>query len=529
MNIWKFCVRRISGIPKELFYIGVTLLISFILFWCLFPLYSFDSAWYLSYLEYFSGDTPLSEWNMIRGFIFPAILWIAHLISPGSWGIEIVFCLFYMLWCVYLFKIVSFVKKNYFYVDLKIYDCILVFVLCLMNPILWGFFHYVLTEGIALFLNTVFAYYAIKFFTYRKERGVSKKEHMLFLLFSCIMTIVFWFLKQSFVINTVFLILIFELLTWMDKPSLKKFLYSLMLSVCIFGTLKLAINTWEAIVVSDSGDNTNYIANRFNMMRYIVPEDRFDGGEISVMNDDWEVEDTFEYHYENNYLSVLKFWGYCLIKYPERVLTGYVDNYLLMADVYQNVDGGNGKKFDYSYGPVIRNHMCEKLSGKKWDMSGEYMTLIRNKLLRDEIDNSKAMDEYSIMLKEIGYGTKFLKDYDHVYKSNIVTDFLTSEVIWTFTMVVYAFLLIIAPVSCFVYLGVYLKKKSSVSGVFLALSLYSFLFILIHVIEGYVIDRYTVPAYGLLLIVFVIELSMLIEKLYLSVSRRSNLGKNNTM
>lgn len=507
-----FFSKRIPRISRNVFYVIGTLMVAFILFWFLFPLYSYDSSWYLTYLEYFSGDRPLNEWNPIRGFTFPAILWIAHLIKAGSWGVEIVLCFFYMLWGCYLFKILRFVK-NYFDSNLNIYDCILVFVFALMNSILWGYFHFVLTECISVSLITIFAYYAIRFFTHRKHQCASKNEHFFFLFLSCVMTVLFWFLKQSFVANTIFLIAIFELLIWIDKPTLKRFLYSIALMICIAGSLIFSIVFWK-IAIESEDNHTKFIANRFNIMRYIVVENRYIGGNVSVMNDDWEVIDTFEYNYEDNYVSVLKFWGTCLKKYPDRVLMGYVDNYLLIADLYQNVYRDDIIEFSYEYGPVARNRIWETVSGQSanGDISGEHVRLVRNRILNG-FDASKSMENNRTLLEENGYSTTFLANYTNINTPNFITYFLTSKAYWTFDMILYAFLIIAAPFVCVICFVLYLMKKNSVVAVFSALSFYAFFFVLMHVIEGMPIDRYAIPSYGAMLIVFIMMFSMLIEKL----------------
>lgn len=500
-----------SRISRDFWYISGTLFVAFILFWFLFPLYSYDSSWYLSFLEYFSGNEPFSKWNPIRGFTFPFILWIAHLIKAGSWGVEIVLCFFYLLWGSYLFKILKLIKKRYLKAALNICDCVLVFVLALMSSIIWGYFHFVLTECISVSLQTVYAYYAIKFYMDRKEQTASKKDYLLFLLLSCVMTILFWFLKQSFVTNTILLIAAFELLTWIDKFALKKILYSAVLVICVVGSLKSGITLWDHVI--DAKENpTIYFANRFNMMRYIVVSSRSNGGTVSVMSDDWEVIDTFEYEYENNLLGVIKFWGTCFVKYPGRVLSGYIDNYLLMADIYQHKyrsDLGAA----YAYGPVVRNRIWETVSGRaSGNIAGENAILVRNSM-RVRYDASEAMETNTILLERNGYPTSFMKNYTNINRPNLVTFFITSTVYWTFTSLIYAFLLVTAPFVFIAGFVLYLKRKNAIVGVTFALSFYAFFFVLMHVVEGMPIDRYAVPAYGIMLIVLIMLFCALIDKL----------------
>lgn len=531
-----FFSKKTSKISREFFGVSGTLLIAFILFWFMFPLFSYDSAWYLTYLDYFSGDRPLSEWNYIRGFTFPGILWIAHLIKSGSWGVEIVLCFFYLLWGCYLFKTLKFVKKNYLNTNLKLYDCILIFIFALMSPILWGYFHLVLTECISVSLQTVYIYYSIRFFTNRKNQCTRKYEYLFFLLFSCFMTILFWFLKQSFVVNTVFIIIIFEFLICIDKPSLKKILYFILLLICVAGSLKGSIIIWRTAVGSeDDRHTTDYFANRLNMMRYIVIESRYSGGNVSVKSDDWKTIDTFEYNYENGYLNnysdVLKLWGLCLAKYPGRLLMGYVDNYLLMANLFQNIYRDDIEEFGYEYGPVARNQIWETLSGQgnNRDISGEHVKLLRNRMING-YDASTTMEASRVTLEENGYGTTFLDDYTNINTPNFITSFLTSKVYWTFSMMVHALLLVAAPFVCVICFGFYLKRKRSLASILSALSFYAFFFVLMHVVEGLPIDRYAIPAYGIMLVVLIMIISILIEKLrkkYVVIPQKDKINRKN--
>lgn len=520
-NVLKNFNKKKNG-DNGFFYICVTLLMAFILFWFLFPIYSYDSAWYLTYLEYFSGNKPLSEWNAVRGFTFPVILWIAHIIKAGSWGIEFVLCFFYMLWGYYLFKTLRFVKSTCFQKKINICDSILVFILALMNSVLWGYFHLVLTECISVSLQMVYAYYAIKFYINRKNQCALKNEYWIFLLLSCIMTILFWFLKQSFVTNTLLLIIIFEILTWFDKPALKKIMYSIGLIICIAVSLKCTTISWNKIIGTDT-NYTNSFANRFNMMRYIVVSDRYNGGNVSVMNDDWEVIDSFEYTYENSFSGVLKFWFTCLIKYPDRVLMGYIDNYLLMSDLYQNINTDRMEEIRYEYGPVARDRIWETISGqsKNLDISGEHVMLVRNRII-NVYDASKEMEGNSILLEENGYSTTFLEDYNNINFPNFITSFLSGKICWTFSMMVYALLMVTTPFLLVVCFVLYLKKRKAIVGIFLALSFYAFLFTIMHVVEGLPIDRYAIPAYSSMLFAFILMLSLSGEKIREMVFKKEN-------
>ena len=508
--------RKTAESGREYICMGVTLIIAFVLFWFLPPLFSYDSAWYLTYTDYFSGNAPWTSWNAIRGFTFPFILWIARVIYPGPGGVWIVLCAFYMLFGVYIFRILRLVKKSLYNKKINIPDCLFVFIFALMSSILYGYYHYALTECIAVSMLTVYLFHAIKFYLDRKtqETVVTKRRYFIFLVFSCVMTVLFWFLKQSFVANTVFIVAFFELLVWIDRLTWKKAIYSFALAVSIVVSLKGSINIWNRIIDNDH-NYTSSFANRLSYMRYIVPENLRKGGQITVMDDDWNVIDSFEYTYDNTFSSVLEYWFHCLVKYPGRVMAGYADNYLLIADLFQDPNSDSSMIVVHKQGPVIRDRIWQTISGlfEGRNMAGEHVALVRNRLLYG-YNNKKSMLNTIEMLDQRGYPTSMLENYYTVSPTSYVTRFLGSNGYWAFTTFVYALLLVAAPFVCIGSFLLYvIKGKNAIYGICSALSFYSFLFILMHVVEGMNIDRYAVPSYGAMLVLLIVMLSAFTEKL----------------
>ncbi len=71
------------GIQKFIF-VGIMTLLMTVVFWTVYPIFTYDSFVYLTYLDYFEGVKRISEWDPMRGFTFPLLLWIGRKLNPSS-------------------------------------------------------------------------------------------------------------------------------------------------------------------------------------------------------------------------------------------------------------------------------------------------------------------------------------------------------------------------------------------------------------------------------------------------------------
>ena len=142
-----------------------------------YPLFTPDSVSYYSYLDFFRGTKDLSEWFATRGFVFPFFLWIGTLIAKNGIGLLVVLCILYMLFILLIYEIIEIliVKTE----KVKRRSKGMIFLLIVINPIVYVMSHLVLTEFLAGVFLTFQIYLCISYFKMR----LSSKQTIINALF----------------------------------------------------------------------------------------------------------------------------------------------------------------------------------------------------------------------------------------------------------------------------------------------------------------------------------------------------------
>lgn len=121
-----------------------------------------DSSQYLLYTQILDGDSPLSEWSITRGPTFPILLYLfKHLFGENQIGLLIGFFAFYLILILGAALILNSLLKKYSKNRSNFIYWLLFIILIVLNPIIIGYSHSLLTETIApgiILLTTYFAY-----------------------------------------------------------------------------------------------------------------------------------------------------------------------------------------------------------------------------------------------------------------------------------------------------------------------------------------------------------------------------------
>jgi hypothetical protein len=382
-------------------------------------------------------------------------------------------------------------------------DFLILSVVVLLNPIIWGFFHIVLTEAISVSLLFIYAFYAIKFFAVRRNGLVKRRQYIIYIVLSCVFVVICWFLKQSFFTNVVLIAGMFELLYFCHQPKVKKALYSIVLLISMAFTIKGSINVWYGIINEDGNRYASGMANEIVNLRYFYQE--YDIAQnvtrISVRDDGYEEIDSFEYTFDSTLTNRLTYLWICFKNYPDRVIQGYIDNYLLMADVYQNPRNADGT-YDITFAPVIRNHPVQTILGQyESNVANEFRTIALNRL-RNEIDYANVFEDQKELLNSVDSSTEMLGAYEYISKPGLISKLLGSNLVWNGSQWLYSILIILNP---FIFLGslfLYFKHKDrDYFAIVTTLSFYSLGMTTMHVLVGRPIDRYALPSYAMLLLI----------------------------
>ena len=126
-----------SVIKKNLFIIILT-----IIFFSVPVVITWDSAHYLSMTAIFEKVNLWKNWDIVRGISFPLLIYFSDLIfGKSNVGLTILMFIFYLIMLFYVYKIVNNIFDNKY----PILKFILYFFV-IINPIIFGYYHTLLTE-----------------------------------------------------------------------------------------------------------------------------------------------------------------------------------------------------------------------------------------------------------------------------------------------------------------------------------------------------------------------------------------------
>ena len=137
---------------------------------------TWDGAHYLSYVDIFEENKAFYTWDIVRGPVFPISIYLGDKIfGKSAIGILSLFFIVYLLYCFIIEKI-----SNEIFDDIKFKKIFkfLFFTFAIFNPVVFGYFHTLLTEILAIFLMVLSCYFAYKWV----DAG-GKKEKIFYSLF----------------------------------------------------------------------------------------------------------------------------------------------------------------------------------------------------------------------------------------------------------------------------------------------------------------------------------------------------------
>lgn len=484
-----------------------------LLFFSTYILITSDSVEYYYYIDIFSGKMPLDEWNPERGILMPLILFIGKIVSNNAQGILFVFCVFYLLLC---WGVVSFLR----FIDNNAYEWLinlLVFVFLVLNPIVFSFSHTILTEFPAAVL-TVFSF-AIGFIFLQlriKNAEKERKYSIIYIILSLFETLLFSMLKTNYIPIILVVICGFEFVLLLEKRNKKNAFYLLVLLMACF----IEIGVYSKITTGISGYKGDGGAVVIGGLRYFEIEnaDHKDGSTripaylsgkrmISVMDDNENVIKEFDYEFESSFLNHLGFVVECFKECPQRAFAGYVDNYMLICDLYGR-PWDDGKPIQYQTGHVIKGNIFNNLfdnNGKK-QINQEYRTF--NTWIREDIDTEWLVSVFKS--NNWNFWNEHVEPYRDI-NGGLIGRSICANTWFDFFLFLYSMMVLISPVMFIYSLILLLKNRSSFVILHFVGSAVVFSQVMMLAISGAVVDRYMFPAFLLLIILLIIDVRYIIQ------------------
>lgn len=256
---------------KKNYKILVLLLIIVIFFSFSFTI-TWDSSHYMSYVRILQGKLPISTWDIVRGPIFPIIIYLGLLFFGETiQGLLILSFMFFIVYGFFIFKILNtFIKNKYLKLILLIF--------CLFNPIIFGYFHTLLTEFVAITLSVISCYMSYLWCTTKDKKKLNCIS--IFYIFALAFS---WHLKQPYICCILFPMIISIIIAIFNNHSIKNICYYFKTLSFSIALLVLSIFFWNKFLIinnvnmSTGRDSSSMLANQLMLgVQYFMYDDNFD-------------------------------------------------------------------------------------------------------------------------------------------------------------------------------------------------------------------------------------------------------------
>jgi hypothetical protein len=216
------------------------------------PIFTYDSAHYLSYQDILSGEKNLEQWDPIRGIVFPLILKLDMAIfgeNNNAFLIPLIAALILLFALACYFVIFELNIEDKRYQNLVV---ALVFVLIVLDPLILGYFHVVLTEYLAATCLALSCLVALKLYLHSNSLEKPDRRFAGYAVYYVLAVPLAYSLKQPYVGAALYPLILITILIIARSPKLKTILTFSMINGIVLVALGLSIAAWNA-VLPDAG------------------------------------------------------------------------------------------------------------------------------------------------------------------------------------------------------------------------------------------------------------------------------------
>jgi len=486
----------------------ILLFLLFVFFFTFPVLILWDSSHYMNYVSIFEGNLPISSWDIVRGPVFPFLIFLSNcLFGKTAMGILFLTFLFYLgmfITCLRILKLLKPQKKSS-----KILLYFLFMLLIVLNPIIFGYYHAMLTEFVAITVGLFSCYLGWEFL--RIDYSKNKTKFVLFSIYFAIMVPFAWFLKQPYVSIVLFPLLISVVIGMFTTKNIKKNIQRVIVLIISVFSLFFSIFLWnEFLKYKNIDTHTNRGANSILGNQLLVAlrknfriidaskenlyestsdslfANKTEGSfpnegillKVGVYSKDKEVDTIVFDIGKDGIISSVEAFRFLVdvsINHPYLLLDSYLTNYLGIINIY------NSKTLDGAYYYVEKdlrligcNENCSIAVG-----------------ITDKKENIYYMPDNMYSLVE-SYEQESNSPF--IFRKLLSLNKYPSIVIFNYSLLFLPFILL----ASILYLIIKRKElnENNIELMYLVIILlsFSFLHILAHAFTGAVLDRYASPA-----------------------------------
>lgn len=495
------------------------------LFFITFPMIlTYDSAHYMGYVNILEKKVPFATWDIVRGPVFPILIFFSNFFfGKTSIGLVLLSLIFYLLMLFVSTKVLNvFSRGNQ---TSKYISYLLFILLVVFNIIIFGYFHTLLTEFVAISISVVSCYLSWLLLT--KSFKNEKKSYLLISLYFVLITTFAWFLKQPYLSIALYPLVVSTIISIFKSKLIKSFIPQFtVILICVI-SLFFSIKLWNNVLEykgikmegprSASGLLSYYLINPLENYEIIkdTDEEYIRNGKFlsqeerkSIKEKDSGIRIVEVYNRRGELIdqmiietnsdgtasttNSLKFIVKASFIHPLETLESYTINYLGLINVYQ-------PKTNNSHDYYVE---------KNFRLSGCYENCAIASIIGQTRNNIYYIPENMFYR---------VADYEQSLNSPYIFRFVLNK-LKTVSIISFnvSFLLLpIALIIAILYMIFGLnrsdrKSKEHMSLVVILLG-YSFLHLCTHTVTSAVIDRYASPAYITTILGYIGLLSIIIK------------------
>jgi len=473
-----------------------------------------DSAHYMNYVNIFEGNLPWNQWDVVRGPIFPIIIYLGNIIfGKTTQGLIMNTYLFYIIMIIFAYKILVtfFDEKKYSKSKKNTITWIIIFTTIILNPIVYGFYHSLLTEFIAITLSVISCYYA--FILLEVDFFKNKKKYLYLTGLFILLTLLSWFLKQPYVSCGLFAFLISIIISIFEIRNIKNFIIRISSVIVCILCLVISISCWNKFLTS-VGNDPNTERNPTNSLG-IQMINAIDFLEVYTSDEIYKkdyIKGTKLSKKEQKDLLISEDKNYVIINIYDGEKIVDVD-YILTKDEFGNVSAVDSviyiiKTFFNKPIDVLNSYLTNYFS-----IIDIYSTTTTDGVGYEstkKIDLTFSNEISSIAFKPYSYGSSnIFYMTDEMYKrvncyeqTNFVFKGLNviMRTLGFIFLAIFKIVFLLMPILFIssIIMRLFFKKNNTYNkqqNLVIILLGFSFLHLLLHTVTGAIIDRYAIPAF----------------------------------
>lgn len=469
---------------------------------------TYDSAHYMGYVNILERKIPFATWDIVRGPVFPIMIFLSNFFfGKTSIGLVLFSFTFYLLMLFVSTKVLNVFSKGNItskYISFSLFILLVVF-----NIIIFGYYHTLLTEFVAISVSVVSCY--LSWLLLIKSFKDEKKIYLLLSVYFVFITTFSWFLKQPYISIALYPLVISTIISIFRSKLIKYFIPQFVIILICILSLFFSIKVWNNVLESkgikmegprsSSGlleqmlinplenyeivkevdekylDKSRYISQEEwkiiknkNGLARIVEVYNSGGGLIDQMVIETNLEGTASTG------QSLQFIIKTFFLHPLETLESYTTNYLGLINIYQPSTSNS------------QNYSIEK----NFQLSGCYENCGIAAIIGQTRNNIYYMPENMFYR---------VADYQQTLNSPYIFRFVLNQ-LKTVSIISFNVSFLLLPIALIVAISYMIfgikkedkKSKEQMSLVLILLG-YSFLHLCTHAVTSAVIDRYASPAY----------------------------------